>query len=264
MDDFILRAILAGVLVVLIAAPLGCVVVWRRLAYFGDTLAHAALLGTALGLLLHIDVWLGVFAMGVAISLLMMLLQRKGDVAGDTLMGIFAHAGLALGLVLLAVLRDQGLRVDLMAYLFGDILAVNNQDLLWMLLVTVMALMLLARLWQSLLAIAVHEELARTDGIHVERVRLMFMLLMVLVVAVAMKIVGVLLITALLIVPAAAARRFARSPESMALLAMVIGVVAIVLGLFASLRWDTPAGPSIVSAAVLLFFISRLRISRGN
>jgi zinc transport system permease protein len=260
MDDFILRALLAGVLVVLIAAPLGCVVVWRRLAYFGDTLSHAALLGTALGLLLHIEIWLGVFAMGVIISLLMVMLQRRDDVAADTLMGILAHAGLALGLVLLAVLRDQGLRVDLMAYLFGDILAVNNQDLIWMLAVTVLALIMLARLWQSLLAIAVHEELARSEGIAVERVRLMFMLLMVLVVAVAMKIVGVLLITALLIIPAATARRFARSPESMALIAIITGATAIVFGLLASLHWDTPAGPSIVSAAVLLFFGSRLRI----
>lgn len=258
MDDFILRALLAGLFVVLIAAPMGCMVVWRRMAYFGDTLSHAALLGTALGLMLHIAPWIGVLAIGLAISVLLVALQRKTDISTDTLLGILAHAGLAIGLVLLALLRGQGMRVDLMAYLFGDILAVNNQDLMWMFAVTLFSLLALMRMWQSLLAIAVHEELARSEGVPVERLRLFFMLLMVLVVAVAMKIVGVLLITALLIIPAASARRFAKSPEGMALIAMLIGVLAVMLGLLASLYWDTPAGPSIVSASVILFFMTRL------
>lgn len=259
-DDFILRAMLAGVLVMLIAAPMGCMVVWRRMAYFGDTLSHAALLGTALGLMLHITPWVGVLAIGLSISILLVTLQRKSDISTDTLLGILAHAGLAIGLVLLALLREQGMRVDLMAYLFGDILAVNNQDLIWMFIVTVVSVLALMKMWQSLLAIAVHEELARSDGVAVERVRLFFMMLMVLVVAVAMKIVGVLLITALLIIPAASARRYAKSPEGMVLIAMVMGVFAVVLGLLASMVWDTPAGPSIVSASVLLFFVTRVSV----
>ena len=259
-DDFILRAMLAGVLVMLIAAPMGCMVVWRRMAYFGDTLSHAALLGTALGLMLHITPWVGVLAIGLSISILLVTLQRKSDISTDTLLGILAHAGLAIGLVLLALLREQGMRVDLMAYLFGDILAVNNQDLIWMFIVTVVSVLALMKMWQSLLAIAVHEELARSDGVAVERVRLFFMMLMVLVVAVAMKIVGVLLITALLIIPAASARRYAKSPEGMVLIAMVMGVFAVVLGLLASMYWDTPAGPSIVSASVLLFFVTRVSV----
>ena len=259
-DDFILRAMLAGVLVMLIAAPMGCMVVWRRMAYFGDTLSHAALLGTALGLMLHITPWVGVLAIGLSISILLVTLQRKSDISTDTLLGILAHAGLAIGLVMLALLREQGMRVDLMAYLFGDILAVNNQDLMWMLAVTVLSVFVLMKMWTSLLSIAVHEELARSEGVAVERIRLFFMLLMVLVVAVAMKIVGVLLITALLIIPAASARRFAKSPEAMALMAMLMGMVAVVLGLAASMYWDTPAGPSIVSASALLFFVTRLRV----
>ena len=259
-DDFILRAMLAGVLVMLIAAPMGCMVVWRRMAYFGDTLSHAALLGTALGLMLHITPWVGVLAIGLSISILLVTLQRKSDISTDTLLGILAHAGLAIGLVLLALLREQGMRVDLMAYLFGDILAVNNQDLIWMFIVTVVSVLALMKMWQSLLAIAVHEELARSDGVAVERVRLFFMMLMVLVVAVAMKIVGVLLITALLIIPAASARSYAKSPEGMVLIAMVMGVFAVVLGLLASMVWDTPAGPSIVSASVLLFFVTRVSV----
>lgn len=263
MDDFIIRALLAGVLVMFIAAPMGCMVVWRRMAYFGDTLSHAALLGTALGLMLHIAPWAGVLAIGVSMSVLLVVLQRKSDISADTLLGILAHAGLAIGLVLLALLREQGLRVDLMAYLFGDILAVNNQDLLWMSGVVFFALVALLKMWQSLLSIAVHEELARSEGVAVERLRLFFMLLMVLVVAVAMKVVGVLLITALLIIPAASARRFAKSPEGMALMAMFMGVFAVMLGLMASMYWDTPAGPSIVSASVLLFFVSRMSRQAG-
>lgn len=260
MDDFIVRALIAGLLVMLIAAPMGCMVVWRRMAYFGDSLSHAALLGTALGLMLHIAPWIGVLGMGVAISVMLVIWQRKTDISTDTLLGILAHAGLATGLVVLALLREQGLRVDLMAYLFGDILAVNNQDLIWMLAVTVLSVFVLMKMWTSLLSIAVHEELARSEGVAVERIRLFFMLLMVLVVAVAMKIVGVLLITALLIIPAASARRFAKSPESMALIAMLMGMLAVVLGLAASMYWDTPAGPSIVSASALLFFVTRLRV----
>ena len=260
MDDFIVRALIAGLLVMLIAAPMGCMVVWRRMAYFGDSLSHAALLGTALGLMLHIAPWIGVLGMGVAISVMLVIWQRKTDISTDTLLGILAHAGLAIGLVVLALLREQGLRVDLMAYLFGDILAVNNQDLIWMLAVTVLSVFGLMKMWTSLLSIAVHEELARSEGVAVERIRLFFMLLMVLVVAVAMKIVGVLLITALLIIPAASARRYAKSPESMALMAMLMGMVAVVLGLVASMYWDTPAGPSIVSASALLFFVTRLRV----
>ena len=263
-DDFILRAMLAGIIVMLIAAPMGCMVVWRRMAYFGDSLSHAALLGTALGLMLHLSPWIGVLATGFVMSVLLVLLQRKADVSTDTLLGILAHAGLAIGLVMLALLREQGLRVDLMAYLFGDILAVNVQDLFWMLAVTVFAALALIKMWPSLLAIAVHEELARSEGVAVERSKILFMMLMVLVVAVAMKIVGVLLITALLIIPAASARRFAISPEGMAAIAMVMGVLAVVLGLFASMTWDTPAGPSIVSASVLLFFVSRMPVLKTN
>lgn len=259
MDDFILRALLAGVLVVLVSGPLGCIVVWRRMAYFGDTLAHAALLGAGVSLVLQISPVFGVLLLGLLISFLLILLQRKKDISADTLLGILAHGALAIGLVLLATLQNMGMRVDLMAYLFGDILAVSWSDLGWMLLAVVLVLAGLQRIWQALLSIAVHEELARSEGVNVDRVALLFMLLIALLVAVAMKLVGILLITALLIVPAATARRFAGSPESMAMIAVFAGVLSVLLGLLSSLQWDTPAGPSIVVAAVLLFFLSRLK-----
>ncbi len=257
-DDFIIRAIIAGLLVVLVSGPLGCVVVWRRMSYFGDALAHAALLGTALALMLDINPLLGVVLIGIVLSYLLIRLQLKKDLSSDAILGILSHGALAAGLVILAIMQSQGQRIDLMAYLFGDILSVSWVYLGWLSLVCLLVLAVISWLWQSILAIAVHEELARSEGIAVDRIRLIFMLLMAVVVAVAMKIVGVILITALLIVPAASARRFAGSPEMMAAGAIVFGLVSVLGGVFASMQWDTPAGPSIVLASVLLFFISRL------
>lgn len=263
MDEFIIRALLAGMLVVLVSGPLGCVVVWRRMAYFGDTLAHSALLGTSVSLIFHMQPLVGVLLIGVAVSVLLVLFQRRLDISSNTLLAILAHGALATGLVLFAMLQNQGMRVDLMAYLFGDILAVSWFDLAWMSVGSILVIIGLSALWSSLLSIAVHEELARSEGVKVDRVRLLFMLLMALVVAVAMKVVGILLITALLIIPAASARLFARSPEMMALVAIAFGVLAVLLGIGGSMQWDSPAGPSIVVAAVMLFFLSRLKASQN-
>lgn len=244
---------------VMISGPLGCVVVWRRMAYFGDTLAHSALLGTAMAVMFAVNPLLGVLIIGLLISVLLVVLQRKPDISSDTLLGILSHGALASGLVLLALMQNQGMRIDLMAYLFGDILAVSWNDLMWMSGGVILVLLALKSLWRSLLSIAVHEELARSEGVAVERVKLLFMLLMAIVVAIAMKVIGILLITALLIIPAATARRFSSSPESMVIVAILFGALAVLLGVLASMQWDSPVGPSIVVAAVVSFFVSRLR-----
>jgi len=259
MDDFILRALIAGILMVMISGPLGCVVVWRRMAYFGDTLAHSALLGTAMAIMVDINPLLGVLIIGLLISVLLVVFQRKPDISSDTLLGIMAHGALATGLVLMALMQNQGMRIDLMAYLFGDILAVSWNDLIWMCGGVILVLFALKVLWGSLLSIAVHEELARSEGVAVERVRLLFMLLVAIVVAIAMKVIGILLITALLIIPAATARRFSSSPESMAVFSIILGAIAVVLGLIASMQWDSPVGPSIVVVTAVSFFMSRLK-----
>ncbi len=258
MDEFIVRALLAGLLVVLVSGPMGCVVVWRRMAYFGDALAHSALLGTALALMLDLNPLFGVSLIGFVISFLLIQLQAKRDLSSDTILGILSHGALAAGLIMLAIIQSQGQGVNLMAYLFGDVLSVSWEYIGWLALMSAVILVIVSRMWSSILSIAVHEELARSEGINVDRVRLIFMLMMALLIAVAMKVVGIILITALLIVPAASARRFARSPESMALIAMVFGVLSVISGVMASMQWDTPAGPSIVFASVSLFFISRL------
>lgn len=252
MDDFLLRALLAGLGVALVSGPLGAFVVWRKMAYFGDTLAHAALLGVALGFLLEFNINLGVVIVCVLLALLLVALQQQQRLANDTLLGILSHTTLSLGLIALAFMET--LRLDLMGYLFGDILAVTPGDLYWIFGSTVLALTVLVLIWRPLLAITVHEELARVEGVPVTRVRLALMLIIALVIAVAMKVVGILLITSLLIIPAATARAFARTPEQMAVSGALIGCLAVGGGLFASLQWDLPAGPAIVAAAALLFF----------
>ncbi|HPF57614.1 MAG TPA: zinc ABC transporter permease subunit ZnuB [Candidatus Competibacteraceae bacterium] len=251
MDDFLIRALLGGLGVALAAGPLGAFIVWRRMAYFGDTLAHSGLLGVVLGIALHINPELGVVTTCLTVAVVLVLLQRQRWLAADTLLGILAHTSLSLGLVTLAFLET--VRVDLISYLFGDILAISPTDLYWIWGGAMLALAVLAWLWRPLLAATVHEELAQVEGVPVFAVRLAFMLLIAIVIAVAMKVAGILLITSLLIIPAAAARRFARSPEGMAALASGLGCVAVVVGLWASLRWDTPAGPSVVVAAAVLF-----------
>ena len=254
MPDFLLHALLAGLALALVAGPLGSFVVWRRMAYFGDTLSHSALLGVALGLLLDISPTLAVTLGCVLLAVLLVTLQQRQPLASDTLLGILAHSSLSLGLVTLSFMPE--VRIDLMSYLFGDLLAVSRSDLYWILAGSAGVLLALALLWRRLLAITVHEELARVEGLPVAAIRLGLMLLIAVVIAVAMKIVGVLLITSLLIIPAAAAQRHARTPEQMAFGASVLGIVAVCLGLTLSWFEDTPAGPSIVVSAAALFLLS--------
>jgi zinc transport system permease protein len=258
LDDFFVRAIVAGVGVALVAGPLGCFIVWRRLAYFGDTLSHSALLGVALALILQVNITAAVFAVSALVALSLLGLQRRASLSSDSLLGLLAHSSLALGLVALAFLPS--VRVDLMGFLFGDILAVSIPDLAVIYLGGAAVALVLAFVWRPLFAATVNYELAEAEGMRPDRANVIFMLLMATVIAISMKIVGVLLITALLIIPAATARRMARGPEAMALIAAVLGVVSVVAGLFGSLEWDTPSGPSIVVAALILFLLALLPV----
>jgi len=253
LGDFFWRALIGGLGVALVAGPLGCFVVWRRMAYFGDTLAHSALLGIALSFLTSIPLNLGVIVTCALIAVVLVILSRTRALATDTLLGILAHSALAIGLVTLSFMPD--VQVDLTGLLFGDLLAMSQQDLLWIYGGSVFVLGLLSLLWRGLLMSTIHEELARVEGVPVERLRLVLMLMFSLVIAVAMKIVGVLLITALLIIPAATARRVAHSPEHMMGLAVVFGFIAVGGGLALSWQLDTPAGPSVVVTAFLTFLL---------
>jgi zinc transport system permease protein len=257
-DSFILYALAAGIALALVVGPLGSVVVWRRMAYFGDTLAHAALLGVALAIAAEQLPIIGVGIIGVSIAVILFWLEKQRDLSTDTLLGILSHSALALGLIVLSVIQGQGFNINLMSYLFGDLLAVNQSDLVLMYGSVVVILLVFSQILSSLISISVNEELARVDGISVERVRFIFMILLAMVIAVALKVVGILLITALLIIPAATARLFSKSPKQMVLISVLMAIVAVVLGLYASLNWDFPTGPAIVVSASSLFFVSRI------
>ncbi len=256
MDDFLLYALLGGVGVALAAGPLGCVVVWRKMAYFGAALSHSALLGVALGILLDISVTLAVLVFSLLLASLLALLERQRILAMDTLLGIIAHGALAIGLLVVAMLENR--RIDLMGYLFGDVLAISLPDVVLIYILLGVVLVVLKLIWRDLLAITVSEELAAAEGVAVERVKLVFVLLVAAVIAVGMKIVGVLLIISMLIIPVAAARVFARDPEQMAIGAIIIGILSVMIGLFASLQWDVPAGPVIVVASTFVFAVAYL------
>ena len=261
LDDFFTRALLAGIGIALCVGPLGCFVIWRRMAYFGDTMAHSALLGVALSYLFDFSLNLGVFIIAVLVSILLLGLQRHKSLPTDSLLGILSHSSLAVGLVLVAFM--SWVRIDLEAYLFGDILAVSKNDILVIYLGAISILGILAFMWRDLLAATLSEDLALVEGFKPERSKMVFMLLMASVVAIAIKIVGILLITALLIIPAASARRFASTPEKMALLSCVIGCLAVVMGLSGSMEFDTPSGPTIVVAAMILFGVTLAIPRRG-
>lgn len=261
LDDFLVMALLGGIGVAMVAGPLGAFVVWRRMAYFGDTLAHSALLGVAIGIAFEINLNIAVILCCILLALLLVSLQQNPVIATDTLLGIMAHSALSLGLVAISFLPN--VRVDLMGYLFGDLLAITPQDLMWIYGGGFLVIVMLIYLWDSLLAFTINQDLAQVEGVPVNQVRLALMLLVAIVIAVAMKIVGVLLITSLLIIPAATAQRLATSPERMAIYASFIGALAVTLGLYVSYLWDTPAGPSVVVSATSLFALVLLKPRRA-
>ena len=253
LDDFMVRASLAGIGVASAAAPLGCFVVWRRMAYFGDATAHAAILGVALSLAFSMSIFVGTVIVALLMALTVSFLSRRGY-AMDTLLGVLAHSALAFGLVAVSFL--SGIRIDLMAYLFGDILAVSRSDLAVIWGGALLVILLICWRWSALLTSTLNEDLAYASGINPKREQLVLTIALAVTVAVAIKVVGVLLIAAMLIIPAAAARPLSRTPEGMAVIAGVIGTLSAVVGLRAAYVFDTPAGPSIVCVAAMTFLVS--------
>jgi len=260
LDDFFLRAIIAGICVALIAGPLGCFVIWRRLSYFGDTLSHASLLGVAVAILLETNFTFSIFVVSGAVSLFLIYLRVKTSLPSDALLGLLAHSVLAVGIVVLGFMT--WVRIDLLSLLFGDILAVSVTDIWLIFFGGILVLLTLAAIWRPLFADTVSPDLAEAEGMRPKLVRVIFTLMLALVISVSIKIVGVLLITGLLIIPAAAARNLASGPIQMAFISMITGTIAVVCGLFSSLTWDTSSGPSIVVTALVLFILTLLPLNR--
>jgi zinc transport system permease protein len=253
MPDFFWRAMDVVLVLSLLTAPLGSLVVWKKMAFFGDTLSHAALLGVALAFWLRIDPRAGVFAVSLLLALLLAAAQRQKILAIDTILGIVAHSSLALGIIIASSMTRM--RVNLESFLFGDILAVGRYDALWLLSFALVMLPVLVYLWPTLVLGAVSRDLARVEGAPVEKAEHVLTFSFALLVAFAINVVGLLLLSAILIIPAAGARKLARTPASMVVYAMLIAMVSGMAGLLASFYWDTPTGPSIVAAAALLFVV---------
>lgn len=262
LEPFLLRALAASLALAVVAAPLGSLVIWNRMSYFGETVSQASLIGIALGLFLGIDITAPVIGVTLAVAALLIFLSRQKVVPIDAILGLMHHGALALGVILTLSLR--GPAVDLMAYLFGDIFAVTTTDLLWIYGGGAIVLSILSRLWQPMLRLAVHEELASAEGVNRDVVKGLFIVLLSLTIAIAIKIVGALLVIAFLIVPAVAARPFATTPERMAILAALIAVVSVAAGIMLSLHYDVPGGPSIVLIMAIAAGISVTSAALGR
>ncbi len=260
MIELLLLPLLVGCLVALISAPLGAFVMWNRLVYFGDTLAHSALLGVAFALLFSLTPSVGIALSCIVIAVLLWLLQKRSRLANDSLLGIISHSSLALGLVCVSLMADT--RIDLHAYLFGDLLTVTMHDAATIAAIAVIIFIGVGLTWRGLLMMTIDQHLAQVEGVQVERLRLLLMVFIALLIGIAMKVVGILLITALLIIPAASARKVTRSPEAMVIVAALIALSSVCLGLAASYFFDTPPGASIVLSGTCFFITTQCLAKR--
>ena len=259
-DDFFIRALVAGLGVALVTGPLGCFIIWRRLSFFGDTLSHSALLGVTLAFSFDINIAFSVFIISSAIALILLKLQKTTNLPGDALLGLLADSSLAVGLVVIGFLSF--IRFDIMGLLFGDILAVTENDLIIIWVGGAIILFVLKLIWKPLFASTVNYELAEAEGMKPERVNAIFTILMAAIIAISIKMVGLLLITGMLIIPAAMARNISNNPKQMVLFSIIGGLLSVVMGLFGSLEINTPSGPSIITAGLILFILSLIKIKR--
>ncbi len=259
-DDFIVRAFAAGIGLAFITGPLGCFIVWRRLSYFGDTIAHTALLGVVTAYALDFNIIIAVLVVSCLLALSLLFLQRRTNLPDDALLGLLAHSVLAIGLVLLGILSF--IRIDLMGLLFGDILSVNVTDLLFVWIGGGIVLIVLILIWRPLFAGTVNLELAKAEGLNPDLANAIFTLLIASVIAISIKIVGILLITGLLIIPASASRNLSSTPIQMAIISSIIGVASVVLGILTSMIWNTPTGPTILTITLGVFILTLLPLKK--
>ena len=259
-DDFLFRALIAGIGIALVTGPLGCFVVWRRLSFFGDTLAHSALLGVILSISFDINISLSIFGVSSLVALILLRLQNTTNLAGDALLGLLSHSSLAIGLVVLGFLSF--IRFDIMGVLFGDILSVNVNDLIIIWSGGAIILFVLWLIWKPLFASTVNYELAEAEGMNPKRVNAIFTILLAALIAISIKMVGLLLITGMLIIPCAMARNLSNNPKQMVVLSIIGGLLSVFVGLYASFEINTSSGPTIVTVAIILFILSLSRIRK--
>ena len=254
LDDFFIRALFAGIGIALITGPLGCFVIWRRLSFFAGTLAHSAFLGVTMAVFFEISIAFSVFIISSVIAIMLLKLQKDTKLPSDALLGLLAHSSLAVGLVVVGFLTS--IRFDIMGLLFGDILAVNQNDLFFIWIGGALILLILKMIWKPLFASTVNHELAEAEGMNPDKMNA--------IIAISIKIVGLLLITGMLIIPAAAARNISNNPQQMVILSILGGLMSVLIGLFSSLEFNTASGPSIITAALIFFCFSLIKFKRHS
>ncbi|RUA06266.1 MAG: hypothetical protein DSY43_02585 [Gammaproteobacteria bacterium] len=256
MEGFILRAVLAAVGISIIAGSLGCFVIWKRMSYFSDSISHSALLGVSLGLVSGLGLHFGLIVVGITFAILIVILQQRQFLSNDAILGIFSHISLSLGIVILALVG--GANTDYFSLLFGDILSISNQDIIWIYAILILVGTLLITFWQRLLLLTLNEDLGVASGLNKILYQILFMLMIALTVSVSVQIVGVLLITSLLIIPPAIARVFSNNPAQMVLFSILTSIIAVIIGLSGSMYYDIATGPTIVIALGALFITSQV------
>ena len=262
LDDFFIRALLAGTGIAIVTGPIGCFIIWRRLAFFGDTLSHSALLGVTIAVFFEVNIALSVFIISSVVAIMLLKLQKNTKLPGDALLGLLAHSSLAVGLVVIGLLSS--IRFDVMGLLFGDILAVNQNDLLLIWIGGILILLILKLIWKPLFASTVNYELAEAEGMNPDKYNAIFTVLLAAIIAISIKIVGLLLITGMLIMPAAMARNVSNNPVQMVKLSILGGLLSVLIGLFSSLEFNSASGPSIITAALILFCFSLIQDGQNN
>lgn len=254
MEDFVIKALLAGIAIASIAGPLGSIIVWKKMAYFGDSLAHSSLFGVTLAVIFEMNLNLSILLVAVFFALLLIFLKTKTSIPIDSILGMIAHFSLALSVFLLFVISDQN--IDLHSFLFGDILLVSTTDLIWIFTGTIIGLIFLIINWSNLVFYSINKDLANAYGINTFKLEVGLHLLIALIIALSIQIIGVLLVSSLLIIPAATSQLIAKSTFKMALFASIIGIIALIIGLLASVFLDTPSGPGVVVCLGIIFLLT--------
>lgn len=263
--------LIAPLVLAVIAGPVGCLIVWRRMAYFGDAIAHSALLGVAVGLFIGFAPNIGVALISAFFAVLLVYLQHRRKLSIDTLLGILAHGALALGLLLVfwsAVETGHGVhneaehKIDphqlLETYLLGSLENISMHQNITLIIGAIVIGIILKLIWEPLILMTLNMDLAKAEGVPTLRLQYIMMGIMTSLVVMGMQITGVLFITSLLIIPAAAARQISTTPEKMIIWAIIFAFSGVSIGYLASKLADLPPGPAIISTLTTIFIISLL------
>ena len=242
LDHFMVRAVCSSLLLCALCGPMGCLVLWQRLGFLGDTLAHATLFGVCIAALSHLSPLLCVLVVTIVLALLLARFRDRAHMAMSTLLAIVAQSALALGVIGLSITPE---RSNMTTFLFGDLLALSNKDILTLLVLVPVGLIVIKLLWIRLLKITLSEDIAASDGLNINFIRTAFMVTLALTVAIASQLVGILMVTSLMVLPAAAARVITKTPESMAVAATLIAMVGAIFGLYCSWMVNIPTTPMI-------------------